>query len=238
MGEQGFSRWLLQTNRRKKEQLFGKTSGSSCWRQPGTRRGLSGRWSETRHYRTPRAPSELWEQPSRHRIPALKSNDPGGSAGAAHSRGSGTSRPRLGVQPRTAASRLMQPFGSEPWDFPALAKKKKKRDPTRFLPFSQAAGGEYSLTYFFLLSPLYFNLLWRCSSRSLADPRRSPQRIPLQAELPPCPTLGISPTQQHCTPLLAQSGGRASQKAPGPSPCATQSCRNPNPRPPHGGITL
>lgn len=54
-GGTGFRARLLRTNGGKKEQLFGKTSGSSCWRQPGTRRGLSGRWSETRHYRTPGA---------------------------------------------------------------------------------------------------------------------------------------------------------------------------------------
>lgn len=164
-----------------------------------------------------RAPREQWERASRHKIPAFKSKHPRGSAGVAHSPGSGTSR---GAAPRRSIPQHPRRSGSEPGIFQLRQKNKKgrreerkKKKKTRHgsYLFSQAAAGEYSLTYFFSSPPFILTYFGAAEAAGALPSAPHSRRSP-----PSTPHLGIKPRQKHRPPSSAQSGGRAPQKAPDP----------------------
>lgn len=156
-----------------------------------------------------------------------------------------------GAQPRQRPCAGCSPAPQHPAASPALwlgalgfsssgKKKEKKNRETRHgsCLFPQAAAAEYSLTYFFSSPPFiltYFGAAAAAAFRTRGALPSAPH-CRLQ-ELSQRPALGIRLRQKHRPPFLVHSGGRAPQKASDPLPWTTQSCRNLNPRPPHGGIT-
>lgn len=178
-GGTGFQPMAPADKHREKRATVRKNFGEQLLETASDKEGTVRQMERNSALPHPRAPSELWEQPSRHRIPALKSNGPGGSAGMAPSPGSGTSRPRPGVQPRAAASAASPAFWPRALGFSSSREKKKRKrkgkkgekKETRHgsYLFSQAAAAEHSLTYFFSSPPFiltYFGAAAAAASRT------------------------------------------------------------------------
>lgn len=134
MGEEGFNRWLLQINGGKKRSncsgmLWGTALGGSFGQEgdcpadgakisiiafpPGPHESRGSAVATTEPWPKIQYLSQTIPEAS----PTRKSQNPG----------SGMLQPRFGVQPLTAASRLMRVLGWAPRDFPAPAKKKEKQ---------------------------------------------------------------------------------------------------------------